>query len=57
MFTADRTARLWYRDQELPGEGSEHDTLMREASEDMVGLTQELRADDAVNVALFTAAV
>jgi hypothetical protein len=48
--------RFWYRDEVPPDDGSSLGALMRDASAEMVGLTQELRASDAVNVTPFTAA-
>ena len=48
--------RFWYRDREPPDGDSSLGALMREASDEMAGLTQELRASDAVSVIPFTAA-
>lgn len=56
IFDRDWQPRFWYRDQELPDQESDLTSLMLEASEDVVGLTQELRSSDAANVVLFTAA-
>jgi len=56
MFSSPCDPRLWYRDQALPDESAGHYTLMKEASEEVVGLTQELLSGDAVDVELFTAA-
>ena len=48
--------RCWYRDGELPDEGDDLHILMRDASEEVAALTQELLARDTVDVTLFTAA-
>lgn len=47
--------RFWYRDG-TPPDDPVLAGLMREASEDFVGLTEELRAGDTVDVVRFTAA-
>jgi hypothetical protein len=54
MFDLSVDPRCWYRDDELPDEGSELYALMRDASDEMAGLTQELLASDTMNVTLFT---
>lgn len=56
MFDRECQPRFWYRDEPLPDDESSLSTLMREASEDVVGLTQELLATDVVRVVPFTAA-
>ncbi|MCP3974502.1 MAG: DUF3841 domain-containing protein [bacterium] len=45
--------RFWYRDVEISADGSSLSRLMNEASEEAVGLTQELRADDVLSAASF----
>lgn len=56
MFDPDSHSRCWYRDDELPDKADDLHILMRDASEGMAGLTQELLASDTVDVSLFTAA-
>lgn len=55
IFDRGPHPRFWYRDREVSEDDSGRNTLMREASEDPVGLTQELRASDVLKVVLFTA--
>lgn len=56
MFDRSVERRCWSRDGKLPDEGEEMHALMKGASDEMAGLTQELRASDCVNLTLFTAA-
>ncbi len=55
LFDQGIERRCWYRDAELPDEGDELHVLMRDASDEMAALTQELRASDTVEVTRFDA--
>lgn len=45
--------RFWYRDTHVDVDGSSLSRLLNEASEETVGLTQELRAADVLSAASF----
>lgn len=56
IFERGVPARFWYRDEEIPGLPSGLDSLMRDASEELAGLTQVLRAADCVEITAFDVA-
>jgi len=47
--------RFWYRDEPAPDDDPALSRLMREASTETVGLTEELRGSEVVRVTKFRA--
>ena len=56
LFDPTVRPRFWYRREEPPTDDSPLSTLMREASDELVGLTQELRLGDTRDVTRFVGA-